>query len=445
MLTKLYVKNYRAFEKVSIPLGKLNLFFGPNNSGKSSLISAITMFAQNLQSTYYDSEVLLSGKFEELGSFYDIVHGNDEAKNIEIGIGADVMVPLRTSTKNAHGRRINKTVIEHKSGYSQITIGYNKTRHEVRLLATETRLNEDNDILKTVRNRQGRHVVEYAQGFTGIGKEQLNQLLTIRTLLPVLQFFRFSTDSFNEYEKMRNLRYYLSSFRESMHDVEFIGPFRTNPQRIYQLTGESFNSVGKYGEKALGILVNDIKRKGKTKKNLLKDVAKWMRDAEIASNIFIQSFTDRYFEVRVRNFYTNEDENLSDVGYGCSQIIPVLVAGFNLTSGGILIVEEPEIHLHPKAQAELGSLFKTFYERDIQLFVETHSEHLLIRLQSHIAKGDIDPNDVNVFYVDPAGKNKGKEITRIPIGRDGYFEKPWPKGFFPERLNEAERLAGLVK
>jgi predicted ATPase len=444
MITKLYLKNYRAFEKVSIPLGKINLFFGPNNSGKSSLISAITMFAQNLQSDYNDSEVLLSGKFEELGSYYDIINGNDETKNIEIGIGAEVNLPSRIFIRNARGRRISKLIEDRKNGYNQITIGYNKTRHEVRLLATESRLNEDNIVIKTVRNRLGRHVVEYSEGFSELKNEQLNQILSVRNLLPVLVNLRFSSDFVEQSEKIRRLRSYLGGFRRIMHDVEFIGPFRTNPQRFYQLTGESFNSVGKYGERALGILANDQKRKGKAKKNLLKEISSWMKDAEIASNVSIQSFTDRYFEVIVRNYFTNEDENLADVGYGCSQIIPILVAGFNLMGGRILIVEEPEIHLHPKAQAELGSLFKSLYKKDIQLFIETHSEHLLLRLQSHVARGDIDANDVNVFYIDPAGKGKGKEVTRIPLGKDGYFEEQWPKGFFPERLQEAERLAGLV-
>ena len=168
-----------------------------------------------------------------------------------------------------------------------------------------------------------------------------------------------------------------------------------------------------------------------------------MKEVEIARKVDIVAITDRYFELIVQNYHTGEEENLVDVGFGCSQIIPVLIAGFNVGKGGIFMVEEPEIHLHPKAQAELGSLFCEMYKRGIQLLIETHSEHMLLRIQSHIARGAIKAEDVNVFYIDPAGKRKKKMIHKIPIGEDGYFMEDWPKGFFPERLEEAERLAGL--
>jgi predicted ATPase len=153
--------------------------------------------------------------------------------------------------------------------------------------------------------------------------------------------------------------------------------------------------------------------------------------------------TDRYFEVIVKNFYTGEEENLTDVGFGCSQVLPVMIAGFNVGEGGVFIVQEPEIHLHPKAQAALGSVFKLLYKRGIQLIIETHSEHLMLRLQSYVARGDIKAEDVNVYYVDPAAKMKKKDPIKIEIAEDGYFREEWPKGFFPERLQEAKRLAGL--
>jgi hypothetical protein len=67
----------------------------------------------------------------------------------------------------------------------------------------------------------------------------------------------------------------------------------------------------------------------------------------------------------------------------------------------------------------------------------------MLRLQSYVARGDIRPEDMNVYYVDPAGERKKKILTKIEIGEDGYFTQEWPKGFFPERLQEAKRLAGL--
>ena len=146
--------------------------------------------------------------------------------------------------------------------------------------------------------------------------------------------------------------------------------------------------------------------------------------------------------MRLTHFRSDEDENLADVGYGCSQILPILVAGFSRPKGTTLVIEQPELHLHPKAQAELGTFLFDLWKRNMQLFIETHSEHLLLRLQSHIASGELHPSEVMVYYV-YTDQNKKKDAKLLPIGSDGIFMQEWPEGFFPERLREAKRLAGL--
>lgn len=443
MITKLYIRNFRAFKKESIELSKINLFFGPNNSGKSALLSAINLVSQTVQSGDIDAEVLLSGKFEDFGSYYDMVHGNETSEKISIGLEADLIVPVRYLVPSKRGGRLIRIEEERQKGYVEITLGYRKYRHEVQLIATEFRMPEAGLMLRTRRNILGRHVVDTTKGLDDLGEVRLNQILSVRNLLPMmypLRIVRIPGESSNKLRKMEN---FMRRFRDQLNSVEFLGPFRTNPERFYTLTGESPRNVGRHGERALEVLMQDEKRRGKEKKNLLPMVSQWMKDAEIARNVDIAAITDRYFEVYVQNYHTGEEENLADVGFGCSQIIPVLIAGFNVGKGGIFIIEEPEIHLHPKAQAELGGLFCGLYKRGIQLLIETHSEHMLLRMQSHIARGTIKAEDVNVFYIDPAGKGKRKMIHQIPVGEDGYFVEDWPKGFFPERLKEAERLAGL--
>ena len=145
----------------------------------------------------------------------------------------------------------------------------------------------------------------------------------------------------------------------------------------------------------------------------------------------------------VENIDTGEAENLADAGFGCSQILPILVAGLNCEPGSLLIIQQPEIHLHPKAQAELGSFLYMVAKKGVQLIVETHSEQLLLRLQSHIAAGDLGLEDICVYCTDYDQNNNNKILRNLPIGEDGIFTKEWPRGFFPERLEEAKRLAKL--
>lgn len=134
-----------------------------------------------------------------------------------------------------------------------------------------------------------------------------------------------------------------------------------------------------------------------------------------------------------------------DVGIGVSQVLPVLVSAFALRNQ-LVAIEQPEIHLHPALQAELGDVFlgSALGKAGNTFLVETHSEHLILRILRRIREttaGDrpegvppVRPEDVSVLHVQP-GKN-GAELTQIPITEDGEFERPWPDGFFAERARE---------
>ena len=134
-----------------------------------------------------------------------------------------------------------------------------------------------------------------------------------------------------------------------------------------------------------------------------------------------------------------------DVGIGISQVLPVLVSAY-ASKEKIIAIEQPEIHLHPALQAELGDLFidSALGGNGNTLLLETHSEHIILRILRRIretAEGElpegltpVTPNQVSVLYVEP-GK-EGSEVIHIPVNEDGEFERPWPRGFFAERARE---------
>lgn len=134
-----------------------------------------------------------------------------------------------------------------------------------------------------------------------------------------------------------------------------------------------------------------------------------------------------------------------DVGIGISQVLPVLVACF-ASKEKIVAMEQPEIHLHPALQAELGDIFiqSALGENHNRFLIETHSEHLILRILRRIretTEGElpaelrpIKPEDVAILYVSPS--RDGCKVVEIPINRDGEFAEPWPDGFFPERAKE---------
>jgi len=134
-----------------------------------------------------------------------------------------------------------------------------------------------------------------------------------------------------------------------------------------------------------------------------------------------------------------------DVGIGISQVLPVLVTTY-ASKEKVIAIEQPEIHLHPALQAELGDLFihSALGGNGNTLLLETHSEHIILRILRRIretAEGElpegltpVTPNQVSVLYVEP-GK-EGSEVIHIPVNEDGEFERPWPRGFFAERARE---------
>jgi len=134
-----------------------------------------------------------------------------------------------------------------------------------------------------------------------------------------------------------------------------------------------------------------------------------------------------------------------DVGIGISQVLPVVVAAL-ADNNTLVAIEQPELHIHPRLQTELADVFieAALGGQNNSFVLETHSEHLILRLLKRIRQtadnelpegsSPVTAEDVGVLYVQPG--NNGSEVISIPITEDGEFGRPWPEGFFAERAKE---------
>jgi len=150
-------------------------------------------------------------------------------------------------------------------------------------------------------------------------------------------------------------------------------------------------------------------------------------------------------ELVLHDVRTGTEVTHRDVGIGISQVLPVLVHAY-ADEGKVVAIEQPEIHLHPALQAELGDLFieSALGERKNTFLLETHSEHLILRILRRVRETTaktlpegampVKPDDIAVLFVEP-GAN-GSVIRRLPVTPDGDFGTPWPGGFFAERLQD---------
>jgi predicted ATPase len=123
------------------------------------------------------------------------------------------------------------------------------------------------------------------------------------------------------------------------------------------------------------------------------------------------------------------------VGYGISQVLPFVVQSL-ASERRIITIEQPEVHVHPRLQADLGDLLARAIgePRYHRFIVETHSEHLVLRMQKLVRDGKLNPGDLSIIYVSRGPD--GARAERLHLGEDGDFVDEWPGGFFPERLRE---------
>jgi predicted ATPase len=235
--------------------------------------------------------------------------------------------------------------------------------------------------------------------------------------------------------------------KKAFSSFDALGAFRERPTRTYLFSGQNMKRVGKTGIGAIDMLVSDSGKRGSKGKVLIEKISEWFSRTEMAQALEIKPLTSRHFEVCVKD-QSGKIHNLCDVGFGCSQVLPVLVASYSFATGRedlimskpTLVIQEPEIHLHPNAQAELGSVFAEIGKRGRgQLFIETHSPYLIIRLQTEVAKKTLDNADLKIFYVKKTSEKT--TFTNLRVGKDGIFMDEWPDGFFSQRSAEALELA----
>lgn len=216
--------------------------------------------------------------------------------------------------------------------------------------------------------------------------------------------------------------------QQYLTNMRYIGALRDNPERYYLSNPSTKNYVGKSGKNTIDIVAKNITFKNKINKQLeALNIGYILVPRKIPNeDIYLFLLKEKDSGITV---------SLNDIGFGVSQILPILVQSM-LSEDETIIIEQPEIHIHPKLQAELGTLFAECIKEPYNnhFIIETHSENIILRLQKLIRKNVISNNDVAVIYVD---KNmNGATCLNLRLDKNGNFIDKWPNGFFEESFEE---------
>ena len=213
-------------------------------------------------------------------------------------------------------------------------------------------------------------------------------------------------------------------FKEIDEKFNYIGSYRLPPERTYYRKAQS-SKIGISGEGYIDQII-DWEESNPDK---FKELVSKLSDLQLLTEIKSSKLKGGRFEIGVKTHKHSKVASLTDVGFGISQFLPVIVADLQLPNHSCLTVSQPEIHLHPKIQATLGNyLVNQINSTDKQYLVETHSEYLLNRLRLLIAKGELKPEDIKIYYLENDGeKSISHPITFTKHGEilgapDGFFD-----------------------
>jgi predicted ATPase len=397
MVGSIDFERYRVFSsKQSLRIAPLTVVFGWNNTGKSAILklpiivqSAINCDLDNVFAKQDQSGLVLCDEYR------DVVYGKG---NHAVG--------LQFKDEKDEATVSMKFIAETIAEKSHSRIEEIQISDGQRTWVVNT---DDNGVLRVADS--GETVT-----FSGIKPREGTQKEWVKTVLDKLKM-----------------------------TIDYIGPVRFRPERYFSLSEHLDGTSGIDGRVAYTYLVNDSQN---ALHPLLDKVSKWYEDNFSGWKMEVGKTRYPVFSIEL----TNEklpNINILDAGFGIQQSLPIVVAAYRrYDKPTLVIIEEPETHLNPSAHAQMGELLATEAKADPnkKVLIETHSQNLMIRLRTLIAKGIVTREDIALYYVD-YDKEACKSNLREVIIKDNGEVVNWPDHMFRETLDEALALrnAQLMK
>ena len=433
MLTKIRLKNFKAFKDTGdIEIAPLTVLTGPNSSGKSAIIRAMMALRQTTESRDPNTAFVPSGSYVDLGPYEDFVF----MQEVKSSVGFYVEWRL-SSTPVVFGRYMTSAQDQLEMS-ALVELAYLSSTDRIYLAeSTVSFINREIEVHKTTKrgNQIGRSYRTRVNWQNELSANLADSSVAKFYAAPPFQMNDLRVKSGEGRVGQELLASQIANSIEDSITREFaqfhyIGPLRASPQRMYLSAGETPREVGTAGELGPAILWSASED---TQLNLEKRLSNWCSRMGLAFEIDLFAVYGGFFQVVVVDAFNKQPINLPDAGFGTSQILPILIQGLIAPLGSTLMLEQPEIHLHPKVQADLADFLIEVSQRGVGVVVETHSEHLITRLQRRIAEETLDPEQVAVYYVTPSPEGSGLE--RVHLNEYGQFPAA-PKGFFEEGFEE---------
>ena len=423
-IIKIAVKGFKSIaEECEIDIRPLTILAGANSSGKSSIMQPLLMLKQTLEAPYDPGPLLLDGpnvRFTEVSQFLSTLVGEKGTDRFQIGIGTSMSnfshLVETTFRKGPGGVEIFEMTSKGKSGDDppmfpeHLTLYPEMPLEEIKALTDQYRIFRIASVNGVKRSRC---------------------------------FLRLASQGGSGYLNLDTTVKLINDPESDILDIIHLPGLRGNPERTYGLTSTGPRYPGRFEHYAASI----IHEWQKTKNERLNTVTGSLRALELTGQVGTKKIGDVGIEVQVGRLphdSVNEADmvSIADVGIGVSQVLPVLVAVIVAEPGQLVYLEQPELHLHPRAQVALARVLTDAAKRGVRVVVETHSSLLLLGIQTLVAEGKLSPELVKLHWF-TRNKDGITEINSVDLDEAGTYGD-WPVDFDDVSLNAQSRFLDAV-
>lgn len=454
MIKTIRLHNFKAYRDTGvIQLKPITVIAGANSGGKSTILQSLLLLKQTLEAPTPEIDLSLDGRYVQYTGISDITYGKPPPFRSQIGFSFQLesRLPRNPFPPSQSQRGEDANVMSNV----ELTFRYKTVEGRKKIVLDHFSLicrDENKDLLLDGTFRKDNYRLS-------------NQNLTMHKthFLPYLVPTRLNAERRN-YLQLRELSRTLNlPFRDLESELgvhlEYLGPLRERPKSLYLHSGNAITEIGESGQYAAQILWlerdNKIQYRPQVDSpdeevTLSEAVNDALQRLGLSQSVKTESVRSMMYQILLG---LNASDNrrsvtIADVGFGVSQLLPILVLCLRAHRSSIILLEQPEIHLHPKLQANLADFLLAVASQGIRIVVETHSDHFINRLRRRIAEDSTNRlrDQINILFVHPPQDNEGATIQPLELNEFGVIEN-WPPDFLPEAADEAEAIfvAGLAK
>jgi predicted ATPase len=441
MLTRWTLENFKPIRELDLRTKPLTVLAGLNSAGKSSFLQSILLIWQTLASEELDKPLVLDDSLVPLGTFADVCNDRAEQKSMKIG--------FTLKPEGASWRDLGPVDVDLQLAPSTRAGGVSLPSARLSVSSCSVELSNADDQLV------------YVARVTEAGGADEHEYRTRAAHFLPRDHHRDPMHLGASSSASRGATSVRETFAAA---IRYVGPLRVDPTSVEQhilrhiparnleaigvFGARRDDDVGVYGECAAAVYAKYRQESilwwnpmsDRIESALLEEAMDaWLRYLGVADHVSSRDAGRGVVRWMVRSGAQTDEHPLQAVGFGVSQVLPILVSGLVAPPGTIHVMEQPELHLHERPQARLADFFYGLTLVGKQVFVETHSAVLINQLRYLMVKRGQEARDAIAIYFVERDEHGDARFEPIRIGKGGAIEN-WPDGFFDESFRQEDRI-----